>query len=199
MKNFKLLIILLHICVLSSGQTNQEVNLIHVDSNWGKEIIQIPFWFAPEINYEGYEDIRFAKGWENIESAGFWTLVFAWDMNLYSEPKTAFFEDNLKLYFEGLMKVVNEDTSLTIPKTKVFLTQGESINKSSIFKGTIETYDAFTTKEIITLNLIIENYYCEKTNKYLPLFRISPKDFSHESWDMLEKAKLITSLCENKI
>ncbi len=199
MKNFKLLIILLFICVLSSGQTNQEVNLIHLDSNWGKEIIQIPFWFAPEINYEGYEDIRFAKGWENIESAGFWTLAFAWDMNLYSEPKTAFFEDNLKLYFDGLMKVVNEDTSLTIPKTKVFLTQGESINKSSIFKGTIETYDAFTTKEIITLNLIIENYYCEKTNKYLPLFRISPKDFSHESWDMLEKAKLITSLCENKI
>ena len=63
------------------GQENEEINLIQADSTWGKEVIQIPFWFAPEINYTGHEDIRFAKGWEDINSAGFWTYVFTWDIN----------------------------------------------------------------------------------------------------------------------
>ena len=81
------------------GQGRKEINLIKVDSTWGKEIIQVPFWFATEIDYKGYEDIRFAKGWEDINSSGFWTLVFAWDINLNTKPTTKFFEDSIKLYF----------------------------------------------------------------------------------------------------
>lgn len=53
------------------SKKNLEVNLIKADSTWGKEIIEVPFWFAPEIKYKGYEDIRFAQGWENIDSNGF--------------------------------------------------------------------------------------------------------------------------------
>jgi hypothetical protein len=110
--------ILLSFSIVAFGQQKEEISLIQADSTWGREIIQLPFWFAPEINYTGHEDIRFAKGWEDINSVGFWTYVFAWDINLKTNPTAQFFEDNFKLYFDGLMKVVNEDTLLTIPKTK---------------------------------------------------------------------------------
>ena len=197
MKNLIIISILLHFSISTFGQKNEEVNLIQVDSTWGKEIIQVPFWFAPEINYNGYEDIRFAKGWEKIDSPGFWTLVFAWDINLKTTPTTKLFENNIKLYFDGLMKVVNEDSLLIIPPTKVFFKKEKQRNGIITFTGTVETYDAFTTKKMITLNVIIECYYCEKTKTYIPLFKFSPKDFKHKSWDMLNQAKLSANICNN--
>ena len=197
MKKIIIISILLSCSASTFGQKNEEINLIEVDSTWGKEIIQVPFWFAPEINYKGQEDIRFAKAWEEIDSAGFWTLVFAWDINLKTKPTTKFFEDNLELYFDGLMKVVNEDTLLVIPKTKTFFIEKEQKNEITFFTGTVETYDAFTTKKMINLNVTIESYYCKKTKRYIPLFRFSPRDFKHKAWEMLNEAKLRTNTCND--
>jgi hypothetical protein len=188
--------ILFSFSIHSFGQKKEEINLIQADSTWGKEIIQIPFWFAPEINYIGHEDIRFAKGWEKIDSSGFWTYVFAWDMNLKTKPTTKFFEDNLKLYFDGLMKVVNEDSLLIIPKTKAIFIEKEHKKGITTFTGTVETYDAFTTKKMILLNVTIECYYCKKTKTFIPLFRFSPKDFNHEAWEMLNQVTLRPTICK---
>lgn len=189
------MLVLLCCSINSFGQNPEEINLIQADSTWGKEIIKIPFWFATEINYKGYEDIRFAKGWENKESSGFWTLVFAWDINLKKSPTPKFFEDNIKLYFDGLMKVVNEDKKIIIPKTKAVFKVTKTKKGITFFKGVVETYDAFTTKKIIKLNVTIESYYCKKTKKYLPFFRFSPRDFNHNTWKMLSEVELKTNIC----
>lgn len=187
--------IILSCSIYSFGQQKEEINLIQADSTWGKEIIEIPFWFAPEINYIGHEDIRFARGWEKIDSAGFWTLAFAWDINLKSKPSTTFFEDNLTLYFDGLMEVVNEDSLLTIPKTKTLFIEKGQKKGITTFTGIIETYDAFTTKKMINLNVIVDCYYSKKTKTYIPLVRISPKDFNHKSWEMLNQVTLHANCC----
>ncbi len=196
--NKTILFILLSCSIYSNGQQKEEINLIQADSTWGQEIIQIPFWFAPDINYHGFEDIRFAQGWEKIDSPGFWTLAFAWDINLKTKPTTKFFEDNLKFYFDGLMKVVNEDTLLTIPTTKTVIIEKEQKKEITTFTGTLETYDAFTTKKMITLNVTIESYYCKKTKTYLLLFKLSPKDFNHKAWEMLNKVTLHSNVCNVK-
>ena len=190
--------ILLNCSIYSFGQQKEEINLIQADSTWGKEIIQIPFWFAQEIKFNGHEDIRFAKGWEKIDSTGFWTYVFAWDINLNTKPTTKFFEDNLKLYFDGLMKVVNEDTLLIIPKTKALFIEKERKKEITTFTGILEIYDAFTTKKMIKLNVTIESYYCKKTKTFIPLFRFSPKDFKHEAWEMLNQVTLRPNICNDK-
>jgi|JI6StandDraft_1071083.scaffolds.fasta_scaffold07740_5 hypothetical protein len=190
--------ILLNCSIYSFGQQKEEINLIQADSTWSKEIIQIPFWFAPEINFNGHEDIRFAKGWEKIDSTGFWTYVFAWEINLKTKPTTKFFEDNLKLYFDGLMKVVNEDTLLIIPKTKALFIRKEQKKEITTFTGILEIYDAFTTKKMIKLNVTIESYYCKKTKTFIPLFRFSPKDFKHEAWEMLNQVTLRPNICNDK-
>ncbi|MGK0325540.1 MAG: hypothetical protein ACJA1D_000881 [Polaribacter sp.] len=181
--------------IFTFSQKKEDINLIQADSAWGKEIIEIPFWFAPTINYKGFEDIRFAKGWEKIESSGFWVLAFAWDIDLKIKPTAKFFEDNLKLYYDGLMKVVNEDENLIIPKTVALFTENNSKNGVTNFTGIIKTYDAFTTKKIINLYVTIESYYCDKSKKYIPFFRFSPKEFNHSSWNNLNKVKLKNNLC----
>lgn len=195
MKIVLTLSILLVFLVCALGQTNDKINLIQADSSWGKEIIQVPFWFAPQINYQGYEDIRFADGWENIESDGFWTLVFTWDINLENKPKSRFFEKNLKLYFDGLMKVVNEDTKIAIPESKIVLRKTKNTIPS--YTGTIETYDAFTTKKMILLNVVIEVHFCASKNQYIPFFKISPRDFDHKSWEMIHHTTLRDNICRD--
>ncbi len=198
--NKKFIISILICCSVNSfAQQKEDINLLQADRTWGKEIIQIPFWFAPEINYSGHEDIRFAKGWADIHSAGFWTYVFAWDINLKTKPTPKFFEDNLKLYFDGLMKVVNEDTLLTIPKTKTSFIAKEQKKELSTFTGTIEIYDAFTTKKMITLHVTIESVYCKKTKTFIPLLRFSPKDFKHKAWEMLNQVTLRDNICNNNL
>ena len=196
MKIIILISILLSCSLHTFSQEHQEVNLIQADSTWGKEIIQVPFWFAPKINYIGYEDIRFAKGWENIDGNGFWTLVLAWDINLKNKPTTIFFEDNLKLYFDGLMKVVNENETLIIPKTKANFIENITNTEITTFTGTVETYDAFTTKKMIALNVTIESHYCEKTENYVPFFRMSPRNFNHEVWEELDRINLRDDICD---
>lgn len=184
-------IISLLFTVFTIGQNLKEVNLIKVDSTWGKEIIKIPFWFAPEIKFKGVEDIRFAKGWEDIESDGFWVLAFAWDINLKTKPTAAFFEENLKLYYDGLMKVVNEKKDFKIPKTNAFFVE----KKSGFYYGTVDVYDAFTTKKVIKLYVTIESFYCTKSKKHLPLFKFSPKKITHKSWEQLAKINLQPTFC----
>ncbi len=197
MKKIIIISILLSYSLNIFGQGHKEINLIKVDSTWGKEIIQVPFWFAPEIDYKGHEDIRFAKGWEDINSSGFWTLVFAWDINLNTKPTTNFFEDSIKLYFDGLMKVVNDNKTLIIPKTIVKLIENKKNSEKITFTGTVETYDAFTTKKMIALNVTIESYYCEKIDKYVPFFKISPRNFNHKIWKELNGIYLSDDICNN--
>jgi hypothetical protein len=198
MTKISIISILLSCSFYAFGQQKEAINLLQADTTWGKEVIEIPFWFAPEMNYTGYEDIRFAKGWENIDSPGFWTYAFAWDINLKTKPTPTFFEDNLKLYFDGLMKVVNEDTLINIPKTKAFFQETAKSKNSTTFTGTIETYDAFTTKAIIKLHVVIECYWCRKSKTFIPLVKASPKDFKHEAWEMLNQVKLRPNICSGK-
>ena len=180
------------------GQTAKEVNLIEADSTWRKEIVKVPIWFAPEINYEGYEDVRFAKGWGDMNSSDFWTLAYVWDINLEKKPTATFFEDNLKFYFDGLMGVVNNDDTLIVPKTKAFFIENKIKNEVTTFTGTVEVYDAFATKKPIVLNVTIESYYCSISKKYIPLFRFSPKNFEHKIWEQLNQIQLQDTICKNE-
>lgn len=179
------------------GQSDKEINLIEANSTWRKEIVKMPIRFAPEINYKGYEDVRFAKGWGDKNSPEFWTLAYVWDVNLEKKPTTTFFEDNLQFYFDGLMKVVNSDKTLIIPKTKAFFKEDNIKDGLTTFIGTVEVYDAFATKKPIVLNVTIESFYCLTAKKYIPFFRFSPKDFTHPNWEKLNNLKLQDIICDH--
>jgi hypothetical protein len=113
-------------------------------------------------------------------------------MNLKTKPTTTFFEENLKLYFDGLMKVVNEEKKGNIPKTKVLFSENKDTNS---FIGTLKTFDAFTTKKMIELNVIIEVSYCKESKQYVPLYKMSPRNYSHVIWGKLKNIKLKEEFC----
>lgn len=94
------------------------------------------------------------------------------------------------------MKVVNEDETISIPKTEALFIDDKSKNGTINFTGIVKTYDAFTTKKVISLYVTIETYYCKKKKEYIPLFKFSPKEFKDKSWENLNKIKLQANICK---
>lgn len=195
MKKIYLLITLLYV-PLALWSQHEEKSLLTTPNGWTKEVLGIPFGFAPQINYQGFEDIRFAKGWSNVESIEFWTYAFVWNINLYEKPDATFFTTNLQLYFDGLMTAVNKNNNVTVPKTKVLIQQKEEADERTFFSGSVTLYDAFKTQKQLTLQLVIESKYCSKTKTYLPVFRFSPQPFEHPVWKELYVVKLKENNCQ---
>ena len=179
-----------------SAHKKEDLYLLKTDSTWSKEIFHFPLSFAPEIKYEGYEDARFLPGWGKVESDEFWSYAFAWRINLNEEMSEKELQENLQKYFDGLMKVVNKDKEKVLPKTIALLQKNKDVNNNKQFAGTVQVYDAFKTKKSITLNVTIENYYCEKEKKSIILFRFSPKEFGDDVWLKLHRVKLQANVCD---
>ena len=177
--------------IILFGQKN-EFNLIQLDSTWGQEVLRFP---ARNMNYIGVGEVRFPpKGWIKPEHDNFWSYTYAWSINVNRKIPEKELEIDLVKYFNSLNRIEMSDvdnkhfSTSTVRKTKQ--------NKSSAFyNGKINIYDRFATKKMITLNVLIESYYCKNKKETNILFKFSPKEFKHKTWEMLEKVKLYSSIC----
>lgn len=194
-KHLIIVIALLHSVVLLS-QEHEDLYMLEADSTWLKEIIKFPLSFAQDIDYVGYEDLRFAKDWSQPEGTAFFTYAFVWNINLSEQPTVEMIETNMKLYYDGLMTAVNKDKDFIVPKTIVEFNQIESNSKLPIFNGKMQVHDSFFTKKIINLNVTVETIFCKDQNKYLMLFRVSTLGLEDKIWDKLNQVKLVENHCE---
>lgn len=190
MKKILASVIALSFTITTHSQEVKNISLLDADESWGKEIIEVPFWFAPQIKHKGFEDIRFAPGWEDTTAQGFWALAFAWDIDLYNKPDVNFFEESLKLYLDGLMKVVVDNDSISFPKAKVNLQ-----TSLDTIVGRIDVYDAFTTNKVVKLNVRIEVFHCSSSDRYTPLFKMSPCGLGESIWSQLKEIRLNETVC----
>ena len=195
-KQLLLLIFTIGLSINTYAQENEELHILEADSTWLKEIIKFPLGFAQDINYIGYEDLRFAEDWSNFEGLEFFTYAFVWNINLTDVPTVSMIETNMKLYYDGLMTAVNKDNDFTIPNTIVDFNQIENNSEMFVFKGIIQVYDSFFTKEVISLYVDIETTYCKDQNKYLMLFKVSTLSFENIIWEKLQDVTLSLNACE---
>lgn len=181
MKNLFFYLFYFQLMVFSAQENT--INIIDLDSTWTKEIFQFPISFAPELPYKGFEEARFPpKGWSDVHHPNFWSYVFAWKINLDTKYTKEQLEKDLTIYFNGLNR--NKDF-----KTKTsFFILSEKENKS-FFEGNVLIYDSFTTKKPLRLNVLVECNFNENDNSLL-LFKFSPKEFTHNTWEMLKKIQL---------
>ena len=195
MKNMITLFIICYSTIMI-GQKKEYVRVLEADSTWFKEIFPFPIHFAPEINFEGYEDAQFPKGWGKPESPEFWSYIFAWNINHSGKFSEQELETNLTYYFDGLMKVVNDDKELTVPPSTVLILKVDRISHGSDYLGKVRVYDAFRTKEMITLQLRVDVHPCENQDKSIVVFRFSPKGFDSDIWKLLQEVTLKPNACE---
>ncbi|APY07336.1 hypothetical protein BWZ20_03035 [Winogradskyella sp. J14-2] len=179
----------------SLSQTDKSENLLIVDSLWTKEVFKFPIHFAPKIDYNGFEEAYFPNDWSNQDSLEYWSYAFAWSINGNTVINETTLERDLKLYFDGLMNVVNKDKTIEIPETfAVFLPTSKNN-----FRGKIRLYNAFHTKEIMILNVLVSTFSCTEQDRTIVLFRFSPSSFEDKIWSTLKRIKYNTSACASDI
>ena len=178
---------------ISAQRDDPSINLMETEDTWRKEAFTFPKPFAPEVNFDGVADVRFTMGWEDKTSPNFWSYAFAW--KIAEKLSDEDLEKYLQFYFDGLMKVVNRDKTITItPTLALFSALNESeLNKDYV--GKIRLYDAFFTQEMLTLRVNGEYRYCKEEKKHLYLFRLTPQPTESPVWAHLNKTVFNDKIC----
>lgn len=98
-------IVIITLFIYSTFAFSQEtpLDILKTDITWKKEQFKIPIGFVKDIEYEGIEDVKFAKNWVKRDHPNFWTYVFAWLIKGIQKQTAENLEQHLKLYFDSLM------------------------------------------------------------------------------------------------
>lgn len=162
-----------------------------LDTDWGKEIFEIPLRFARTMNIVGIEDARFTKGWGKHDSDEFWSYVFAWKIDYKGEVPETLLEDNLSLYFDGLM---SRDKEKDLPATTKLKRVGQP-GAVVRFEGAVDFMDTRLTKGRLNLKVQGESLQCAEQDKAVIVFWFSPKPFGHATWTQLKSVKVLSDIC----
>lgn len=189
--------VLLNYSLLTFSQENSDLNLLIADTTWFKETTKFPIGFAQEIPYKGFADLRFAPGFTDAKSPELWSYVWAWQLNNKETLTANEIENNLELYFNGLLGLHPTANKVEHSSTLALVLMKEKIDDTLIFIGKIKTFDTRYTNEPLLLNVKIEAHFCREEKRCFVVFRLSPKDFMHEVWQKLNSIKLQKPLCNN--
>ena len=174
--------------VLSFSQHEEEV--FRTPDNWQAEIIPFPLSFAPSIDFVGIEDLRFAPGWSDSTSQEFWTYTFAWYIDKQSAMTEEKLTESFNLYYDGLMGIDKQNQADSLKLNQLDKTFCLFVKTDEGFTGEMKVYDAFYTKDYMTLNIKVRESFCSLTNKQIVLCDISPKSFDHVVWSIFSDVKL---------
>lgn len=155
------------------------------------EIIPFPLGFAQEIEFEGFEDLRFAPQWSDPSYKNFWTYCFVWYIEMDSAMTANKLTNYFNLYYDGLMGINHHNQADTTNTNQLEKTLSLFVKTEEGFTGKMRTYDRFFTKDYITLNIKVKEYFCPETNKQIILCEISPKTFDNKVWKTFDDVKLI--------
>ena len=196
MNKIRILLFGILIIIASSliGQEEKNENLLITD-NWGKEVFTFPISFAKSLPYIGVEEAYFPKSWGRKDSSTFWTYAFVWDINQTNKLTENELEDQLKIYFDGLLTGVNREKDKKIRKTSALLKRREETTNSNSFVGKIRIYDAFRTLKPLTLNVLVDQFLCAKEKSSVVVFKFSPQEFNHDVWRILHNIQPKNNPC----
>ncbi|MCH2489044.1 MAG: hypothetical protein MK211_02730 [Flavobacteriales bacterium] len=168
--------------------------LVKIDDSWGREIIAFPIDWAPKVALSGYEELRFAPGWDQEAHPNFWSMVIVWNVTQQKLLTVSAIATNMKDYFDGLMKPNHWATDFPEPSIQLETISEE--NTEMTFMGTLRFFDGFHTGKLITVQLQGSQHFCADTDRSLVLFRMSPQTPEHDIWTTLNAIKLLPSSCE---
>jgi hypothetical protein len=157
---------------------------------WESEHFSLPPDFAPQITFNGVEEVRFAPGWGDVKSEEHWSYSFLWWLEGTPKVDAAILQSNLKAYYSGL--VGRNITGRNIPANKVVPTTA-SVKKIKTTSNDLETYAAtismldYHSQEPIVLNCMIHVKDLKSTDHSAIYFEISPKPVSHDIWKKMKE------------
>ena len=162
--------------------------MLPVPKDWTIERFLIPISFAPQIQYKGVEDIRFAPGWGNVKSDEYWSYAFLWYLEGEVKMDSKIIDSNLKAYYTGLIGINgrNIPSEKLIPVVASFNEAKKDKGDLKTYIGTIKMVDYMSQKPMV-LNCKAHLKSCLGENKTFIFYELSPQPLSHNIWLSLDK------------
>lgn len=180
--------------ILTAPIYAQEENptLLPIPKDWRFEKINFPLDFAPDLKYNGFEELRFAPGMFDTLSTTYFTYVFAISISDNATFNKGEIELFLTSYYNGLCDAVAESKKLSVNISKI----KASVKKIKKRKGeitacnaTVNFFDTFTNGKEIVLNMELELFRNQADKKIYLLALVSPFSKDSEVWKNLHKIR----------
>lgn len=157
---------------------------------WRHERIPFPLGFAPELEYQGFEELRFGPGMFQPKSDTYWTYAFFWWVKGDAPITAASLKTDLTSYYLGLSHAVGSGRGLKIAPEKITVKLKPTIRTKSkptspIFSGTLQTYDAFATGKLLKLNFEVSRSYFKESDHTWVFFSVSPLKPDNNVWKQM--------------
>jgi hypothetical protein len=159
-----------------------------VPEGWRTETIPFPIDFAPGLDYEGIEELRFAPGMFQEGSEDFWTYAFVWWIPEETEIHPERLAADLEAYFSGLAIAVADSRGFDASAGTYDVTideDGKDIGEGLM--GTAKIFEPFVTGKALTLNIRVNVIPCGEEKAVF--FEISPQPAGHPVWSSLQEIR----------
>ena len=143
------------------------------------------------MDYQGFEDVRFAPGWGKVEAEDFWAYAFVWYLDVDPQLTADRLSNDLQAYYDGLMQLIADGKKIEAERVIKTTAKIRQFPVTGSYEGEVKFFDAFFTEKAVTLNVQIKQSYCQTTQKYRVFFALSPQEFRHEIWQSMNNIKLI--------
>ncbi len=176
--------------LLSNSLLAQDTSAIILKEpqDWRLEKVTFPLDFAPEIKYNGIEELRFAPGMFDPSSDSYFTYLLAISINDKKKFKQEEITDFLFKYYRGLCGAVAQAKKLDIDLSQIEVklkSQRKIKNIGRIYTAKIRYFDSFTNGQEINLNMEFEVIPDRKNNKMNALVLVSSQSKKAEVWNKM--------------
>jgi len=189
-KLFILFILCLTMVAPLAAQETVEVPFyLPTPEGWRTETIPFPLDFAPELEYEGLEELRFSPGMFLENQIDFWSYAFVWWVPEETHFDAGRLQADLESYFRGLTTAVAEAREFDPgePGYEVRLEWVETpAPNHAQWQGTVLTFDAFATRRPVRLGVRIDIIPCPSQGRMAALFGLSPQPMRHRIWEVMD-------------
>lgn len=173
----------------------EKSHFAYAPDGWKSETIPFPLGFAPEIDLQGVEELRFAPGMYKPDQQDYFSYGFVWVLKGEIHVDVKFLTQNLLAYYQGLYTAVSKSET---QRTEPFFVQmevagkGFSKNAQQSFSGSLDWREPFVTEKAQTLILLVDTWFCPEAGKTLVMVLASPQVFDHPLWTALKSLDAVS-------
>jgi hypothetical protein len=154
---------------------------------WSFERFALPPAFAPNIPYNGAEELRFSPGMFDKNSPDYFTYAFAAQLNNRSSISKAEIRAYLLDYFKGLCSSTAKERKLVVDTSRITVSieQKKDLANEIVYNAVLHVYGVFADGADVQLNMEVKVLADPGNNKVYLIFIASPHAKTDETWTRL--------------
>jgi hypothetical protein len=150
-----------------------------VPAGWRRESIDLPPASAPRLDRAGVAELRFAPGFDDTTSPGFWSIAIGWWLDDERSIEPDALAADLARFFDGVAATADAKTHrLPVPHDRASVTLAWNLT------GDARVQDPFASGGEVYLNLRVTRRTCGARRAIV--FELSPSEPGARVWRDLD-------------